>query len=343
MRARVVPVDPLTPGPALIRDAAGVIVAGGLVAFPTETVYGLGADALNVDAVQRIYEAKGRPVDNPIIVHVADQSALAGLVADVPPCAQALVGALWPGPLTVVLRAAPVVPPVTRGGLDTVAVRVPAHPVALALIRAAGRPVAAPSANRSGRPSPTTAAHVLADLGDRIDLVLDAGPTPVGVESTVVDLTTDPPTLLRPGGVTLETLQAMLGQVTVAGAGATAAARSPGTRYRHYAPRARVVLIEAGTRDRAAAVASAVRRLWDEGQRVGVMVTAETAGSVPAGAVVRVMGSRTDPEAIAAGLFAHLRDLDDAGLDVIVVEGIDEAGVGRAVMDRLRRAASHGR
>jgi L-threonylcarbamoyladenylate synthase len=341
MAARVLRVDPSSPDASLIRVAAKTIVDGGLVAFPTETVYGLGADALNVEAVRAIYDAKGRPVDNPVIVHVADAGALPALVTGVPTRAKALIDTYWPGPLTLVLRAAASVPPITRGGLDTVAVRMPAHPVALALIHAAGRPVAAPSANRSGRPSPTTASHVLDDLGDRIDVVVDGGPTLVGVESTVLDLTTDPPTLLRPGGATLESLKATLGEVAVAAGSPQVAARSPGTRYRHYAPRTRLMLVEARSGD-AAAVASVVRRCWERGLRVGAMVTVETAASVPSGAVVRIMGRRDHPVEIAAGLFAHLRELDDAGLDVIVVEGISEAGVGRAVMDRLRRAAGEG-
>ncbi|MDR7420768.1 MAG: L-threonylcarbamoyladenylate synthase, partial [Armatimonadota bacterium] len=314
--------------------------AGGLVAFPTETVYGLGADALNAGAVARIFAAKGRPADNPIIVHVADEATLTGLVAAIPQTARQLIARCWPGPLTLVLPARPVVPAVTRGGLPTVAVRMPAHPVALALIRAAATPVAAPSANRSGRPSPTAAHHVVADLGDAVDLVLDAGPTPVGVESTVLDVTGAPPVLLRPGGVTLEALRAILGDVTVASPDAAArTGRSPGTRYRHYAPRARVVLVEASEDRVGPAIAAAVRQSWDQGARVGVMVTAETASFAPPGAVVRVMGRRDDPEGIAARLFALLRELDDAGLDVIVVEGVPEHGVGRAVMDRLRRAA----
>ncbi len=358
MPARILTLAPHAPDPAAIREAAAVLSGGGLVAFPTETVYGLGADALNPSAVERIYAAKGRPVDNPIIVHIAEAEALGRFVTDIPPVAQVLIAHCWPGPLTLVLPAAAVVPSVTRGGLPTVAVRMPAHPVALALIRAAGCPVAAPSANRSGRPSPTTAQHVLADLGGSVELVLDGGPTPVGVESTVLDLTSDPPVLLRPGGVSLEQLVAIVGQVTVPAPGAAAPsttapelqaalARSPGTRYRHYAPRAKVVLVEvppeeAGAAPSAAALSAAVHRLWDQGLRVGAMVTAEAAFQVPLGAVVRVMGPRGDPAAVAASLFALLRELDDAGLDAIVVEGIPEQGLGRAVMDRLRRAAGQG-
>ena len=343
MPARVTPIDASKPDPTLIREAADVLAAGGLVAFPTETVYGLGADALNAGAVDRVFEAKGRPADNPTIVHVSDPSALDDIVTVVSPTARMLITRLWPGPLTLVLPSAPSVPAVTRGGLPTVAVRMPSHPVALALIEAAARPVAAPSANRSGRPSPTTAQHVLADLGGAVDIILDAGPTPLGVESTVLDLTGGMPVLLRPGAVALETLESLLGHVAVAPPGVgSLLARSPGMRYRHYAPQAKVVLVEAPADPIAVALAAAVHRLWDRGLRVGVMVTVDAAADVPAGAVVRVMGSRSEPAAIATNLFAQLRELDDAGLDAIVVEGIEERGLGRAVMDRLRRAAGGG-
>ncbi|MDR7486187.1 MAG: L-threonylcarbamoyladenylate synthase [Armatimonadota bacterium] len=342
MPARILRVDPASPERGVIAEAAAILASGGLVAFPTETVYGLGADAFNARAVGRLFEVKGRPADNPLIVHIADEAALAGLVTDLPEVARALMAHYWPGPLTLVLPASPSVPAVTRGGLPTVAVRMPSHAVALALIRASGRPIAAPSANRSGRPSPTTAHHVVADLGDSIDLVLAAGPTPVGVESTVVDVTGRVPVLLRPGGVGLEALERVVGRVEVASAGSTALARSPGTRHRHYAPRARVVVVEAPPARIAQELADAVRRLWDEGLRVGVMVTAESLPGMPPGAVVRVMGARSDPATIAASLYAHLRELDEAGLDAIVVEGIPEEGLGRAVMDRLRRAAALG-
>lgn len=340
MPARVLIVDAVRPDPAAIRAAAEALSAGQLVAFPTETVYGLGADALNAAAVDRIFAAKGRPADNPTIVHVATPAALDDLVTVVPPAARELIARLWPGPLTLVLPAAPSVPAVTRGGLPTVAVRMPSHPVALALIAAAARPVAAPSANRSGRPSPTAARHVLDDLGDAVSVVLDAGPSPLGVESTVLDLSGERPVLLRPGGVPLETLEGLLGRVAIAQSEARSLlVRSPGTRYRHYAPRARVVLVEAPPEAAAGELAAAVRRLWDQGLRLGVMVTAEAAAAVPSGAVVRIMGPRAEPAAIAANLFAQMRELDDAGLDAIVVEGVEERGMGRAVMDRLRRAA----
>ena len=327
LRTRVLSADR-----AAIAQAAEVIRAGGLVAFPTETVYGLGADALAAAAVGRIFEAKERPRGNPIIVHIADVDALGGVAAHVPEPARAVGARFWPGPVTIVLPRAAVVPLETTGGLETVAVRVPAHPVARELIAAAGRPIAAPSANRSGRPSPTRAEHVRQDLEGRIDLILDAGPTPVGVESTVLDLTTDPPTLLRPGGVTLEALQALLGHVRVlAGDDDEAARRSPGLRHRHYAPRARVKLIEAGAGEQAA-------RPWlAAGRPVALMAQRSVSPGQPGLHVKEMPG---DAEAYARELFGALRELDATGVEVILVEAVAEAGLGRTIMDRLRRAAS---
>lgn len=315
---------------AVIR-AAEVIRAGGLVAFPTETVYGLGADALSPTAVARIFEAKERPRGNPLIVHVTDATALEQVAVRVPDRAREVLARFWPGPLTLVLARAPAVPLITTGGLDTVAVRAPADPVAQALIRAAGRSLAAPSANRSGRPSPTRAQHVLEDLGGRIELILDGGATTVGLESTVLDMTTEPPTLLRPGGVTLEQLEAHLGRVRLATSEDEAAGRSPGLRFRHYAPRAKVVLIEAGTGEEA--VVS-----WIDGGKSVALMTQRPIGLERRGLQPRVMP--LDLEAYARELFDVLRELDATGVDAIFVEGIAEVGLGRAIMDRLRRAAS---
>jgi L-threonylcarbamoyladenylate synthase len=322
----------LTADAAAVRRAAEVIRAGGLVAFPTETVYGLGADALSAGAMERIFDAKERPKGNPIIVHVAGIDALEAVAVRVPAQARDLAARFWPGPLTLVLPRSGAVPLVTTGGLETVAVRVPAHPVARALIDAAERPIAAPSANRSGRPSPTRAEHVREDLEGRIELILDGGPTPVGVESTVLDMTTDPPTLLRPGGITLEQLETCLGPVRLlAGDDDAAAARSPGLRYRHYAPRARVVLVEAGTGE--LAVAS-----WLEaGRPVALMAQRPVAPGRP-GLTVKTMPG--EPEAYARELFAVLRELDAMAVEAIFVEAIAEEGLGRTIMDRLRRAAS---
>ena len=315
-----------------MRRAAAVIRAGGLVAFPTETVYGLGADALSDSAVARIFEAKERPRGNPLIVHLAGASALESVAARVPRRARDAAARFWPGPLTLVLPRAGTVPLITTGGLETVAARVPSHPVALALIEASGRPIAAPSANRSGRPSPTRAEHVREDLDGRIELILDGGPTPVGVESTVLDMTTEPPTLLRPGGVTLEQLRDCLGEVAVlAGDDEEAAGRSPGLRYRHYAPRAQVIVIEPGAGERVVAP-------WLEAGRPVALMAQRPVSLDRPGLTVRTMPG--DLGAYARDLFAVLRELDSTGVEGIFVEAVTPEGLGLTIMDRLRRAAS---
>jgi L-threonylcarbamoyladenylate synthase len=315
-----------------VRRGAQVIRAGGLVAFPTETVYGLGADALSDSAVARIFEAKERPRGNPLIVHLAGAAALESVAARVPPRAREAAARFWPGPLTLVLPRAGVVPLITTGGLETVAARVPSHPVARALIEASGRPIAAPSANRSGRPSPTRAEHVREDLDGRIELILDGGPTPVGVESTVLDMTTEPPTLLRPGGVTLEQLRDCLGEVAVlAGDDEEAPGRSPGLRYRHYAPRAQVIVIEPGAGERMVAP-------WLEAGRPVALMAQRPVSLDRPGLTVRTMPS--DLGAYARDLFAVLRQLDSTGVEGIFVEAVPPEGLGLTIMDRLRRAAS---
>jgi L-threonylcarbamoyladenylate synthase len=318
----VLRVDPRDPDPAAIERAARLLRDGGLVAFPTETVYGLGADARDAEAVRAVFAAKGRPADNPLIVHVADLADVASVAAEVTPLARELAERWWPGPLTLVLPARPDLPTETTGGLATVAVRVPDHPVARALIAAVGTPLAAPSANRSGRPSPTTAQHVAADLGGVVDLVLDAGPCRVGMESTVVDARGSAPVVLRDGGVTREQLGVGEGPDEVD------LRASPGTRHRHYQPDCRVLLAEPG---QAVAAATAAR---DRGEHVGLVARA------PAPEGVVAIAQPRDVEALAAGLYEALRAAEAAGLDVLVVEGVAEVGLGRAVMDRLRRAAA---
>ncbi len=310
----------------MIEQAAAALRAGRLVAFPTETVYGLGADALDEDAVRRIFAAKGRPADNPLIVHIGDVSDLDALVTHVTPLARRLAARHWPGPLTLVLEAAPAVPAVTRGGLATVAVRMPDHPVALELLRTADIPVAAPSANRSGRPSPTTAAHVRADLGDAVAVVVDGGPCGLGVESTVVDARGEVPVVLREGMITRE----QLGLADDGTPEPDGLAGSPGLRYRHYAPTCRVEIAAPGT------ATSTARRLADDGSRVGI-VSLEAAPEGVTG-IARVTGA----ESLAAHLYAALRAAEAAGVDVLVIEAVEEHGVGRAVMDRVRRAAGNG-
>ncbi|HVM12954.1 MAG TPA: L-threonylcarbamoyladenylate synthase [Egibacteraceae bacterium] len=317
----VLRVDRDRPDPEAIAAAADALRAGGLVAFPTETVYGLGADARREDAVRALFAAKGRPADNPLIVHVADADGLPAVAASVPPLAARLAERFWPGPLTLVVDAGPAVPAVTTGGLATVAVRVPHHPVALALLLAAGLPVAAPSANRSGRPSPTTAAHVLHDLGDaRVDLVLDAGPAAIGIESTVVDARGDQPVILREGAITREALGGA--------ASAPGSSASPGTRHRHYAPSCPVEIVPAGEGVRRA------RALTRAGRRVGLV------GAEDAGDGVATLAVVDGAAALARTLYEALRAAEAAAVDVVVVEAVPEAGIGRAVMDRLRRAAA---
>jgi len=340
---RVIVVDPSAPDPHAIAAAAQVIRAGGLVAFPTETVYGLGANALDAAAVARIFSAKGRPANDPIIAHIANLEQLDTLADNAPAIAHVLARHFWPGPLTLVLLRRPVVPANLSAGRDTVAVRMPAHPVALALIAAAGVPIAAPSANRFSRPSPTTANHVLDDLQGRVDLVLDGGPTLIGVESSVVDLTIDPPALLRPGGVPFEALQSLLPGLVftpryldIDGRGAA----SPGMLLRHYAPDAPLTMV-AGER------AAALARLRAEaiamagaGHRVGVLAFAEDIedlADVPA--YMAVLGPSADPEQVAARLFAALRELERARVDVILVRDPGRQGLRLAIWDRLVRAA----
>lgn len=316
----VVPVDAEHPDPDELASAGAALREGRLVAFPTETVYGLGAHALDADAVAGVFAAKGRPAGNPLIVHVTGVAAAAE-IAELTPLARALADRFWPGPLTLVLDARATVPAVTRGGLSTVAVRAPAHPVALALLEAAAVPVAAPSANASGRPSPTTAAHVLADLAGRVDVVVDGGPCRIGVESTVVDARGEASTVLREGAVTRE-------QLPGGGAGDGEAHRSPGSRFRHYAPRCEVVIAPAGDAPARAA------QLAAEGRAVGLV--APEAG--PPG--VATLATPADAAALGAVLYGALRQAEEAGLDVVVVAAVAEEGVGRAVMDRLRRAAA---
>jgi L-threonylcarbamoyladenylate synthase len=329
-------VDPLAPDPGVLAQAARLLAAGELVAFPTETVYGLGADARNDAAVRAIFAAKGRPSDNPLIVHVASAAELERTGRDLGPLARELAARFWPGPLTLVVEAAPGLAPAVQAGLSTVAVRVPDHAVALGLLRAAGGPVAAPSANRSGRPSPTRAEHVLADMEGRIAAVVDGGPAPVGVESTVVDARGPRVRVLREGGVTREALAAALGTdaldpETDAHSDIEAPVLSPGRRHQHYAPRCRVVLVEpAAWQRQLAAHASCGRRLGALGRRL-------PASLPPLRFVEQVPG---DMGAYAQRLFGALLDAEAAGVDVLLVETVPEQGIGRAIMDRLRRAAA---
>jgi len=342
----VLKVDSEEPDVEKIHVAADFIKRGGLVAFPTETVYGLGANALNAEAVLALFEAKKRPLDNPPIVHVCDVKDVCRLAETVPSQAEALMERFWPGPLTLIFKRSDVVPDVTVAGLDTIAVRMPRHNVALALIRESDCPIAAPSANLAGRPSPTSAEHVLDDLGGRIDAVLDAGPTVVGVESTVLDLTVDPPQVLRPGGTTFEVLREVLGRVELNPAVTAEKAlrmekvRSPGLRHKHYAPDAEVVVVEGEVDAVVAKVDELVKLYREDGRRVGVLATDETVSRYSAD-VVKSLGSRSDLSVVARNLFRLLREFDLEGVDVIVAEGVPAEGLGLAVMNRLRKASGY--
>jgi L-threonylcarbamoyladenylate synthase len=324
MSCVVVRLDPQDPDPAVIARAADVLRRGGLVAFPTETVYGLGADALCAAAVARIFAAKGRPPTNPLIVHVPDIAAAQQLATDWPQHAGRLAERFWPGPLTLVLPRRPIVPDIVTAGGPTVALRVPAHPVALALLRASRLALAAPSANRSAQLSPTRAEHVSGGLAD---LVLDAGPTAGGLESTVLDVTRDPPRLLRPGLVTPAELADVVGTIAQAEAAQGTTARSPGQMAKHYAPRTPLELVAGNGRVH-------VQTLIDQGQRVGWVTFAHHAGE---GAVATIMPD--DAPRYAARLYAVLHELDGRGLDRIVLDLPPTTQEWLAVHDRLRRAA----
>jgi len=339
-------VDPEAPDIEKVRIAAKFVRSGGLVAFPTETVYGLGADALNAAAVLALFEAKKRPLDNPPIVHVCDVKDVYWVAREVPARAELLMRLFWPGPLTLILKRSKVVPDVAVAGLDTVAVRMPRHKVALALIRESSCPISAPSANLAGKPSPTLANHVLDDLDGRIDAVLDGGATVVGVESTVLDVTVDPPQVLRPGGTPFEALKEVLGCVELNPAVAAerpvpvGEVRSPGLKHKHYAPDANVVVVEGELSAIVGKVNELVAYYLKRGSRVGVLCTAETAGSYRAD-VVKSLGSRSDLGSVARSLFALLREFDFEGVDIIVAEGVPLEGLGLAVMNRLRRASGY--
>lgn len=327
-----------------LMAAARVIRDGGLVAFPTETVYGLGADARNPEASRRIYAAKGRPSDNPLIVHIANFEALTEITASIPEKALLLGRRFWPGPLTMIFAKNDNVPPETTGGLDTVAVRMPDHPIALALIEASTGYIAAPSANTSGRPSPTTAQHVYQDLSGKIPMILDGGPVGIGIESTIVDFSEEIPTILRPGYITKEMIEETIGEVRIdpglSGEDRNVRPKAPGMKYRHYAPKAELILVK-GQED---AVVSAINRMVKEaeqqGKRAGIIGTDETCSKYREG-IVRSIGTRRKEETIAWHLYGILREFDELKADIIYSESFSGEGIGQAIMNRMLKAAGH--
>ena len=345
-RTLLLKVNPENPDLKKIQTAAQIIQKGGLVAFPTETVYGLGADALNADAVLALFEAKKRPLDNPPIIHIADISEVYELAQEVPKNAELTMKKFWPGPLTMVFKRSSIVPNITVAGLDTVAIRMPKHKVALALIKQSSCPIAAPSANLAGTPSPTTANHVYEDLNGRIDAIIDGGPTSIGVESTVLDISVDPPIVLRPGGTTFEALKQVLNTVKLHPFVEAEKElplekiKSPGMKHRHYAPRADVILVEGSV----SAAKSKIQELADDyalkNAKVGILATDETQKFYTA-PIVKSFGSRFDLAIIAQNLFRLLREVDNENVDVIIAEGVPSEGMGLAVMNRLRKASGY--
>jgi len=343
----VIQVDPVHPELAIIEHAAELIQKGRLVVFPTETVYGMGADALQPQAVEGIFAAKGRPFSNPLIVHIADRNVLQTLVVNVPPVAHKLVEAFWPGPLTLILPAGPHVPRLITAGLPTVAIRMPRHPIALALIRAAGTPIAAPSANRFMHVSPTTAQHVLADLNGRVPLILDGGPCEVGVESTVVDLCSKRATILRPGGLSLEALRMVLPEVQLPQLHPIATHTShqqepsqvsPGQMLTHYSPTVPTFLFEGNTGRMREGMLAELQRRQAQGERVGILIADEDLLTFQdSGAQIYALGNTL--EQIAVHLFAGLRKLEEARVHVILCRSFEAQGLGLAIRDRLHKAA----
>ena len=330
--------------PDLMVLAGSIIRSGGLVAFPTETVYGLGGNALDPEASRRIYAAKGRPSDNPLIVHIADLSSLSRIVSRIPDSALALADAFWPGPLTMILPRSSEVPSETTGGLDTVAVRMPSHPVALELIRKSGGYIAAPSANTSGRPSPTRAQHVYDDLNGRIDMIIDGGPVGIGIESTIIDLTEEVPMVLRPGFISIDMLRAVVGDVRMdPGLRADDPSfrpKAPGMKYRHYAPKASLIIVEGEENAVRARIEELAREAEENGGLAGIIATDEDASSYTHG-IVRSAGTRSDEITISRTLFGILREFDDLHVSVIYSEAFDTPQLGTAIMNRLLKAAGH--
>jgi len=347
IQTEVIGVDPVHPEPAVIERAAKLLRNGDIIVFPTETVYGLGADAFQPAALERIFAAKGRPFSDPLIVHIADEYALELLTTAVPEQAKWLAKKFWPGPLTLILPRGSRVPHLVTAGLETVAVRMPRHPLALALIRTLGSPIAAPSANRFMHVSPTTAQHAFVDLAGRVPLILDAGPCEIGVESTVLDLCSEVPRILRPGGVSLETIRTELPDVQApmqpraeGGNEDILAKKAPGQLLKHYAPTIPLLLFDGTVEAMRASMLAEAHRRCARGERVGVLVAAEDVPSFrESGALIHALGSSENPPEVAAALFAGLRALEEAQVQVILCRNFGDQGLGLAIRDRLLKAA----
>src|SRR5574338_98360 len=338
MKTKILKINSNNPQISKIRQAANVIKSRRLVAFPTETVYGLGAHALDKNAVKKIFEAKGRPSDNPLIIHISDIADLGMLADDIPSISYELADKFWPGPLTLVLKKSKIVPKIVTGGLNTVAVRMPKNKIALALIRESGVPIAAPSANVAGRPSPTIPEHVSEDLFGRISVIIDGGKTRIGIESTVLDVSKKTPMLLRPGGITLEQLQKVIGKISVhpivKGKKTKLIHRSPGMKYRHYSPNAKIILIEGPKNKVNSKMVQLVNHYKKEGKRVGILSTDKAKQKSD---MTRFVGA--SPDVIAANLFRAFREFDAKKIDIVLAHGISHQGLGLGIMNRLGKAA----
>ena len=344
MQTEIVKIEDVEAQAACLAEAGRILREGGLVGFPTETVYGLGANGLDAAAAAGIYAAKGRPSDNPLILHVANRAMMDSIAAEIPEMAEKLITAFWPGPMTLILKRKPIVPDRITGGLDTVGIRMPDNDIARAMIRAAGVPIAAPSANISGRPSPTTAAAVYHDMQGNVPLILDGGACTFGVESTIVDCTGDTAVILRPGAITREMLEELLGEVRLDPAlvGEKVVPRAPGMKYTHYAPKAPLTLIEGAPEKMAAAFQRELQKAQAAGHVVGIIVSREVAAAVQGllpQELIRVYGAQGDLAAIAAELYEALRSFDRKPADMLLAEGTTEQGLGLAVMNRLHKAS----
>ena len=343
METKLVKVDTENPEKSVLTEAAEILKNGGLVAFPTETVYGLGANGLDEKACKSIYEAKGRPSDNPLILTIGDLDGLYKIVGKVTENAKKIIDAFWPGPITLVLPKADCVPETVTGGLDTVAVRYPSNKIARELIKIAGIPVAAPSANSSGKPSPTRASHVEFDLNGKIEMIIDGGAADWGLESTILDVSEDKPVLLRPGAVTQDMIEDVVGEIDVDPAvyskpDGNIVPKAPGMKYKHYSPSAKVILVSGSMENVISTINEKISTDEKNGLRVGVMATTQTKDRYIGGEVL-VVGDRTKPETIGANLFKILRKFDFIGVDIVYSEVFDEDGEGAAIMNRLNKAA----
>ena len=340
MNTKIKKIDITNIDQSIINEAASIIKDGGTVVFPTETVYGLGADALNESASKKIYKAKGRPSDNPLIVHISNKSDLVKITSNVPEIADKLMEKFWPGPLTLIFNKSDIVPKGTTGGLNTVAVRMPNHPVALKLIKESGTCIAAPSANISGKPSPTTGEHVVEDLDGRVDMIIDSGSVGIGIESTIVDVTSNPPVILRPGYITVEMIKEVIGYVSIDNFKEGEKPKAPGMKYRHYAPKADMVIYSGEINKVIETINFLAKEKQEAGLKVGIIATQESQPLYKYGEVFSI-GKRKSEKEIAKNLYAVLRAFDDMEVDFIISESFSESDLGHAIMNRLVKASSN--